>query len=230
MEWWTHLWLNEGFASWIEYLCVDHCFPEWQIWTQFVYQDLARGLGLDALESSHPIEVPVGHPAEVDEVFDVISYSKGCSVIRMLHGFLGEEVFRTALKAYLNEHKYKNTFTEDLWAALEKASGEPVAELMDTWTKKMGFPFLTVSSLGAGKYQLTQKRFLASSAEAGDETWIIPLTFISSTGAQMRLTMKDREMQVDLSSISGSGDDAWIKVNVNQTGYMDLPFNSPRVL
>lgn len=116
-EWWTHLWLNEGFASWIEYLCVDHCFPEYDIWTQFVSADYTRALDLDALDSSHPIEVGrprrgrspascrrthrplpavfqvnVGHPSEVDEIFDAISYSKGASVIRMLHNYIGDEV------------------------------------------------------------------------------------------------------------------------------------------
>lgn len=84
--------MNEGFASWIEYLCVDHCFPEYDIWTQFVASDLTHALELDALKNSHPIEVPVGHPSEIDEIFDAISYSKGASVIRMLHNFIGDEV------------------------------------------------------------------------------------------------------------------------------------------
>eukprot|EP00058_Branchiostoma_floridae_P012436 XP_002597924.1 hypothetical protein BRAFLDRAFT_79834 [Branchiostoma floridae] len=91
LEWWTHLWLNEGFASWIEYLCVDFCLPEYDIWTQFVSTDYTGALKLDALKNSHPIEVPVGHPDEVDEIFDTISYSKGASVIRMLHDFIGDE-------------------------------------------------------------------------------------------------------------------------------------------
>ncbi len=78
MEWWDGLWLNEGFASWVEYLCVDHCFPDWKIWTQFVYLDVGRAFELDALASSHPVEVPVYKACDVDEVFDAISYSKVC--------------------------------------------------------------------------------------------------------------------------------------------------------
>ena len=84
MEWWTHLWLNEGFASWIEFLAVDHLFPEWDMWTQFVYTDFGRALSLDGLKSSHPIEVEVRDPKQISEIFDGISYSKGASVIRML--------------------------------------------------------------------------------------------------------------------------------------------------
>ncbi|KAK5617578.1 hypothetical protein CRENBAI_003359 [Crenichthys baileyi] len=111
MEWWTHLWLNEGFASWIEYLCVDHCFPEYDIWTQFVSADYTRALDLDALDSSHPIEVNVGHPSEVDEIFDAISYSKGASVIRMLHNYIGDEDFRKGMNAYLLKFQHKNAST-----------------------------------------------------------------------------------------------------------------------
>jgi puromycin-sensitive aminopeptidase len=92
MEWWTHLWLNEGFASWIEYLCVDNCMPELDIWTNFVSSAYASALELDSLKSSHPIEVPVGPPSEVDEIFDDISYNKGACIIRMLHHFIGDDV------------------------------------------------------------------------------------------------------------------------------------------
>lgn len=83
-------------------------------------------LALDALHSSHPIEVPVGHPSEIDEIFDDISYSKGASVIRMLHRYLGDADFRKGMSLYLNRFKYQNTQTEDLWSALGEASGKPV--------------------------------------------------------------------------------------------------------
>lgn len=87
---WTHLWLNEGYASFVEFLCVDHLFPHYDIWTQFVNDIYIRALELDCLKNSHPIEVPVGHPSEIDEIFDDISYNKGASVIRMLHHYIGE--------------------------------------------------------------------------------------------------------------------------------------------
>lgn len=93
-EWWTHLWLNEGYASFVEFLCVEHLFPEYDIWTQFVTDTYCSALELDCLNNSHPIEVPVGHPSEIDEIFDDISYNKGASVIRMLHKYLGDEVNR----------------------------------------------------------------------------------------------------------------------------------------
>src|SRR6185369_11319931 len=98
MRWWSDLWLNEGFASWIEYLAVDHLFPEWQMWTQFVVDEQQQALKMDALEHTHPIEVPVYHPDEIRTIFDAISYSKGASVIHMLHDYLGADMFREGLR------------------------------------------------------------------------------------------------------------------------------------
>ena len=91
-EWWTHLWLNEGYASFVEFLCVDYLFPEYDIWMQFLTMAHNAALQLDSLKNSHPIEVPVGHPSEVDEIFDDISYQKGAAVIRMLHSYIGDKV------------------------------------------------------------------------------------------------------------------------------------------
>ncbi|CAF3730919.1 unnamed protein product [Rotaria sp. Silwood1] len=106
-DWWTDLWLNEGFVSWIEYLDVDKFYPEFDIWTQFIADTFASFLIPDALKSSHPIEVPIGHPTEIEEIFDESSYSKGSSIIRMLHDYIGDDAFRKGLHNYLKEYSYK---------------------------------------------------------------------------------------------------------------------------
>merc|ERR1719281_900925 len=82
MAWWDDLWLNEGFACFLQTWAADKLYPEWQLWQQFVTSDLAAALRLDSLRSSHPIQVPIGHAHEVEEVFDAISYCKGACVIR----------------------------------------------------------------------------------------------------------------------------------------------------
>lgn len=128
MEWWTHLWLNEGYASFVEFLCVHHLFPEYDIWTQFVTDMYTRALELDSLKNSHPIEVPVGHPCEIDEIFDEISYNKGASVIRMLHDYIGEDDFRKGMNIYLTRHQYKNTFTEDRSRFIDRIFKERINE------------------------------------------------------------------------------------------------------
>ena len=180
MEWWTHLWLNEGFASYISYLAVDKLFPKWDIWTQFSTNTLGVALRLDALAHTHPIEVEVYHPDEIGEIFDEVSYSKGASVIRMLAEYLGEKNFRDGLRYYLKKHSYKNTETIHLWQAFEKVSKKPVAKMMHNWTSRPGYPVVT-ASLVKGKVHFSQKRFFASPVSAKkfkDNTkWEIPITF-----------------------------------------------------
>jgi len=175
MRWWTDLWLNEGFASWIEYLACNQLFPEWQLWTQFLVDEREQALKLDALKSTHPIEVPVAHPDEIRTIFDAISYSKGASVINMLHEYLGPDDFKKGLNHYLTRHAYKNTDTVDLWQALEDVSKKPVKDFMHAWTSQPGFPVLLAEKRGS-KIHVEQTRFLLSpNAESDDALWPIPL-------------------------------------------------------
>lgn len=180
MEWWTHLWLNEGFASYIEYLAVDKLFPKWDVWTQFSTNDLGRALQLDGLLHTHPIEIPVHHPDEIGEIFDEVSYSKGASIIRMLANYLGEKDFRDGLRYYLKKHSYKNTETLHLWQAFEKISGKPIAKMMKNWTGKPGYPVVKARMI-KGKVNFSQSRFFASpvsAKRARDKTrWEIPIIF-----------------------------------------------------
>lgn len=171
MRWWTDLWLNEGFASWIEYLAVDHVFPEWEIWTQFAVDNQQPALRLDALNNTHPIEVPVHHPDEIRTIFDTISYAKGASVIHMLHQHLGPTDFKKGLHLYLKKHAFKCTDTVDLWDALSEASGKDIKTFMQPWTTKPGFPIVKLD--GA---KLTQERFYLIKPESADHTvWPVPL-------------------------------------------------------
>lgn len=175
MRWWTDLWLNEGFASWIEYLAVDSLFPEWGMWTQFVVDEQQQSMKLDALEHTHPVEVEVSHPDEIRTIFDTISYSKGASVIKMLHEYLGPAVFKEGLRDYLSTYKYGNTDTNDLWMSLEKVSAKPVKKFMNDWTSKSGFPLLR-ADFSNGNILLSQERFfLDPSKKEQSSTWPIPL-------------------------------------------------------
>ena len=153
----------------------DYDFFKFQ--TQFVSDTLISALEFDALKNSHPIEIEVGHPSEVEEIFDSISYNKGASVIRMLHNYIGNDAFKQGMKHYLTKHSYKNTQTEDLWASLETASGKPVGKVMTTWTSQMGFPLIHVESrVEAGKkiLTLTQEKFNA------DGRWVKTFHFVKA--------------------------------------------------
>ncbi|XP_075224213.1 puromycin-sensitive aminopeptidase isoform X2 [Lycorma delicatula] len=232
MEWWTHLWLNEGYASFVEYLCVAYLFPEYGIWTQFVTDVHIRALELDSLETSHPIEVPVGHPSEIDEIFDDISYNKGACVIRMLHKYIGDENFRKGMNIYLTRHQNKNTMTEDLWDALQEASSKPVRSVMSTWTRQMGFPMVTVeNSVQEGNSRvltISQSKFYAAgnkikNGNSGDgqdgALWMVPIMFIKSGDPKKEChsaVLQERSMRVTIDNIKP---DEWVKLNPGTVGF-----------
>ncbi len=178
MEWWTHLWLNEGFASYIEYLAVDHLFPKWDIWTQFIFLDLGEALRLDALKNTHPIEIDVHHPDQISEIFDAVSYSKGASIIRMLARYLGEKDFRDGLRYYLKKYSYTNTSTEHLWDSFEKVSKKPVRKIMRHWTRMPGYPLVTIEKKGQ-QLVLSQSRFFlhphSKKGAKNTTVWHIPV-------------------------------------------------------
>uniref|UniRef100_A0AAR2KT23 Aminopeptidase n=1 Tax=Pygocentrus nattereri TaxID=42514 RepID=A0AAR2KT23_PYGNA len=226
MEWWTHLWLNEGFASWIEYLCVDHCFPEYDIWTQFVSADYTRALDLDALDNSHPIEVNVGHPSEVDEIFDAISYSKGASVIRMLHNYIGDEDFRKGMNAYLLKFQHKNASTEDLWDCLEQASGKPIAAVMNSWTKQMGFPIIVVDQEQVWWFPLRHSRINVCMIGEDCPSWMIPISICTSEDpscSKIKVLLDQPESAVTIPNL---GPDKWVKINPGTIGFYRIQYSS----
>ncbi|KAI9845272.1 MAG: hypothetical protein M1838_001819 [Thelocarpon superellum] len=217
MDWWSELWLNEGFATWVGWLAIDHLYPEWDVWAQFVTESVQMAFQLDSLRGSHPIEVPVKDALDIEQIFDHISYLKGSSVIRMLSGHLGVDPFLLGVSNYLKAHAYGNATTIDLWKALSEASGQDVPHFMDDWIRKIGFPVVTVAE-EPGQISVRQSRFLSTGdvkAEEDQTTWWIPLglksasqTSPASAGA---LTSKEDTVR--------EVDDGFYKLNSNQTGF-----------
>src|SRR5580704_9452291 len=145
MGWWEGIWLNEAFATFMETLCVDAFRPSWDRWIGFAPSREAA-LAVDALHLTRPIEYPVGPPKEAEGMFDVLTYEKGCGVLRMLEQHIGADVFRDGVRTYLKAHSYGNTVTSDLWDALENASGAPVRDVMDTFILQGGHPLVSLRS------------------------------------------------------------------------------------
>lgn len=146
MKWWTDLWLNEGFATYVANLGVEHIHPEWRAKERESLNDLLTTFRRDALESSHPISRPIQMVVEISESFDEISYEKGSSVLRMMHLFLGEESFRSGIKSYLQTFAYKNAEQDNLWESLTQAAHKngtlpenyDIKSIMDSWTLQTG--------------------------------------------------------------------------------------------
>ncbi|TXG68455.1 hypothetical protein EZV62_003390 [Acer yangbiense] len=218
MEWWTHLWLNEGFATWVSYMATDNLFPEWNIWTNFL-RETTGGLSLDALEQSHPVEVEVHHVHGVEQVFDDIGYRKGSAIIRMLQGYLGDDIFQKPLSSYIKKYSWKNAKTEDLWRVISEESGVNINSLMNCWTKRKGYPVIYVKSKDH-ILEFEQSQFLSSGLH-GDGEWTVPITLaLGSYDKRKNFLLESKFGTVDISDFFPSSDETlWIKVNVEQSGF-----------
>ncbi|KAL9985945.1 hypothetical protein ACROYT_G008402 [Oculina patagonica] len=234
MEWWDDFWLNEGFASFMEFPSMNYIHPEWKIDDQVVVIDMAAAFAADGLANSHPIRIPITRPEEISQIFDSITYEKGACILRMLEAFLGKEVFRKGLKRYLKRFEYANAKTEDLWAVLGEESCVQgrcvdVKHMMNTWTLQMGYPIVDIRYSSADKYFISQERFLyytdanitSKYKSPYDYKWFIPFTYITSS-APNKVFPKDINMTSETISWNGSG---WIKGNVGQKGFYRVNYD-----
>ncbi|XP_069315127.1 glutamyl aminopeptidase isoform X2 [Eulemur rufifrons] len=221
MDWWDDLWLNEGFASFFEFLGVDHAEADWQMRDQILHEDVLSVQEDDSLTSSHPIIVTVTTPAEITSVFDGISYSKGASILRMLEDWMTPELFQKGCQMYLEKYKFQNAKTSDFWEVLEEVSNLPVQEVMDTWTIQMGYPVLNVKDAR----NLVQKRFLLDSTADPSQpasdlgyTWNIPVKWTEDNITSITLYNRSEEGGITLNSSNPSGN-AFLKINPDHIGF-----------
>ncbi len=220
MAWWNGLWLNEAFATFMEMLVVDAWRPKWDRWTAFGVSR-AAALSVDGLMSTRPIEFPVHAPKEAEAMFDVLTYEKGASVLRMLEQHIGPTTFRDGVRHYLTTHAYENAETTDLWVSLGHAANQDVPALMNEWIFSPGYPLVTMESDSPSTLKLTQHRFtyaadpLTPSSGTSDQRWHIPiqLRVTSAKGTETyRLLLSDRETLMPLPK-------NWTSVLANEGGH-----------
>jgi puromycin-sensitive aminopeptidase len=191
MKWWNGIWLNEAFATFMEHAGLDAFRAEWSTWDDFA-MSRATALDIDALSNTRAVEYEVRTPEDADGMFDVLTYQKGGSVVRMLEQWLGPDAFRDGVRHYLDKYRYANTETTDLWDALEDATERPARRIMDSWIFQPGFPELTVERVDNG-VRVTQRRFRYDRA-ASDERWSIPmLVRTTASGATAEPVLLDEE-------------------------------------
>ncbi|BES97198.1 aminopeptidase [Nesidiocoris tenuis] len=237
-SWWTDLWLNEGFATYIESLGVEVVEPTWRTGDQFVVHDLQNVLEQDAYKSSHPVSAPVSHPNEIDEIFDSISYGKGASIIRMMDHFLTTPVFKRGLTNYLNSRIYGSASQDDLWEALtDQAHADnaldpdvTVKQIMDTWTLKTGFPVVTViRNYDTGSAEVTQKRFqYVNALNAQSTDWWVPLSYTTQDRADFTSTRPSYWLKARSSIVIdniNTNPNRWVIFNINETGFYRVNYD-----
>ncbi len=225
MAWWDNLWLNEGFATWMENKATDHFNPDWQMWLAAAAEKTAVMSG-DARSTTHPIQTPIRSESQANDAFDSITYQKGGAFLRMLESYLGEKQFRHGIHEYLALHLYANTTTADLWAALEDVSGKPIRTISAGWTEQPGLPVVNVKAEcinGREVVSLAQERFTVQNPSAAPLQWEIPVTLMDAAhSGRVNVTL--------LESKSGSvalGDcTSAVKANAGDAGYYRVAYDS----
>uniref|UniRef100_A0A8C6UW12 Aminopeptidase n=1 Tax=Neogobius melanostomus TaxID=47308 RepID=A0A8C6UW12_9GOBI len=236
MEWWNDLWLNEGFAKFMEYISVDLTYPELQV-DDFFLGKCFEAMEVDSLSSSHPVSTPVENPTQIQEMFDDVSYDKGACILNMLQDFLTPEAFEIGIIRYLKKYSYQNTVNSHLWESLTDVSLHlllffvlqvkvttqmylyyilDVRAIMDTWTLQEGFPLVTVEVRGR-EVRLSQERYLKTDDPSLTEgfLWQIPLTYKTSASNTIhRFLLKNKTDVLYLPE-----EVAWVKFNVDMSGY-----------
>lgn len=193
MRWWNNLWLNESFATLMEYIAIDALQPDWNIWLDFSTYEGIIALKRDAIDGVQAVQVDVNHPDEISTLFDgAIVYAKGARLLRMLQHYIGHEAFQEGLRTYFTHHAYMNTEADDLWSALGTASGKDITSFMNTWISTSGYPVLSVEQNG-DTVTLSQKQFFIGPHQPSDKVWPIPL---GSTYSELPAVLDQPSLEV----------------------------------
>jgi hypothetical protein len=176
MAWWDNLWLNEGFARWMQTHAADELHPEWHTGLQAA-RIFESGKRADAQVSTHPVLQPVVSAEQAALAFDSITYNKGAAVITMLEAYVGATDFRDGVRAYMRKHAFGNTVDSDLWREIQAVADKPVLNIEHDFTRQVGVPLVRVEPVGS-KSRLVASRFAEDpdSLKGARETrWRLPL-------------------------------------------------------
>jgi aminopeptidase N len=220
MDWWNDLWLNEGFAEWMQYKAMDHFHPQWQPWL-LAMVEREDAMDQDSRAGTHPVITPVADILQANDDFDVITYTKGMAVIQMLENLMGEQPFRDGIRRYIRAHAYGNAVTEDLWRELDRSAAVPVSDIAHQFTLQAGVPLIRVTP-DTGLH-LEQGRFVTD-ASGGPTVWQVPVVVRSPSGAEWR-GLVSANAPVDLPGFPDNG----AVVNYGRNGYFRTLYAPPLI-
>jgi aminopeptidase N len=230
-KWWSDTFLNEGFATYFEYLATAEVEPTWEMEKQFVIEQLQPVLVSDSSVNSQALSAEASTPDQVSGRFSSISYNKGGSVIRMVAHFLGAEGFRNGIRKYLEDNKFGSTTPADLWRALTESTTvlpTSVSVIMDNWTYKAGYPVLQVKRNG-DDVVVTQERFLISGTPEVTEKWYVPISYTTSTDSDKFLDTSPKvwlnPLTTNVNITDALKERDWIILNNQQTGFYRIDYD-----
>ncbi|VDM60829.1 unnamed protein product [Angiostrongylus costaricensis] len=228
MDWWDDLWLNEGFASYMEFRCVDRLFPEWNIMTKFYAENVVSSQQLDGLRSSRAISSPNSEETNIHELFDVLSYEKGSAIIRLVESLAGETMFKRSLIEYLNKYAYANAKGSHLWEIVQKYTELPrgisIQDVANAYIKKVGCPeiFVTLSDTEVTVHN--QTRFFFDDGLRANTRWPIPIRYRTDDGTESQLQwMKVHENKVSWRLKKSA---KWVVANTNGLSYVKVRYDA----
>ena len=230
MKWWDDIWLNEGFANWMENRPLASIRPDWNVPVDEAMGNQAA-LGIDALKTTHPIHAAVDTPAQIDEAFDSITYEKGAAVLRMVESFLGPDVFRKGINTYLQAHAYGNATSEDFWTTMAEVSGKPVDRILPSFINQPGAPFLEVSLQcidNRAQLDISQQRFFTDPSQLqtrSAQRWQVPVCVKTAGGGGGCDLIADNKQTLSL----GNSCVPWVFANAGAQGYYRTQY-SPETL
>src|SRR3989442_3179053 len=228
MAWWDNLWLNEGFASWMASKATERFNPRWgmrlrdALWKE-------PALAEDARRTTHPVQTPVENDTRAMDVFDSITYAKGAAVLRMLEGYLGEDVFRAGVQAYMRAHRFSNTTTADFWHHLSAASGQDIGKLVAGWTEQPGYPVVKIQQQcenGSAVVTLAQERFTLNDPGASPLSWNVPVILADGAGTRRTVLLERNPQKLRFercgAMLANSGDTGYYRSQYDDRNFRRL--------
>jgi aminopeptidase N len=215
MSWWDDLWLNEGFASWMEARTTARLHPEWKTELGTV-GSRDRAMRRDSIASTHPVVQHIENVEQANQAFDSITYQKGQAVITMLEAYVGEDAWRAGVRSYMKKHAYGNTVTDDLFREVEAAAGKPIMDIAHQFTLQPGVPLVHVDSAscsgGKTTVALSQGEFTVDRPDKQALHWNVPVIAMVNGHAPVR-TVLDGHANLTLEGCGA------VVVNAGQSGY-----------
>jgi aminopeptidase N len=218
VAWWDDIWLNEGFASWMQMKATEHFHPEWKPWLHAA-GEREFVMAVDSKKETHPIKQGVDDETRAAGAFDSVGYQKGQFLLRMLEAFFGEDAFRSGVQAYLQAHQFSSATTADFWEALEKSTGKPAGKIFASWVEQPGFPLIRATTQcldGKSVISLEQVRFAIGGQDEAPIQWSIPVGIFSTANPQ---DVKYALLEKISNNFDFPGCDGVIKANANAAGF-----------
>jgi aminopeptidase N len=225
MAWWDDIWLNEGFATWMEFRPMQESRPEWSGALEEV-RDTQRAMNLDALRTTRPIRTPVETPDEINQVFDAIAYQKTASVIRMVEGYVGAARYRDAINAYLKKFAFANATGEGFWTTVATATGKPVDRIFKSFITQRSMPVVNAEARCAGgRTELVLSQRPLSDAVPASTLWDIPICYKRGRGGQPQAAACTL-LSSGTQTLTIDGCSSWTFANVDSRGYYRTAYDA----